>query len=151
MLKRLLQSFFTPARHAFAQKTDRKIRHWSGKLQQWFLRFNRKRQIVLLGIFCLLTCAGYTLILFQAVSAKRDTFKAFKPFRMPGHTMETGEPPGPQTISSNEAKAATVQFRHYADSLQQSASGKLVLDSLEKQWPGIMDTLVQMEKLYRLK
>ncbi|MBN8856254.1 MAG: hypothetical protein BGO55_08825 [Sphingobacteriales bacterium 50-39] len=150
MFKRLLKSF-APARLRWLQKADGKLRQWAAGLQHWFQKYNAKRQRLLLAVFCLLTCSAYGLILWQSFSPKHRTIPVFHAIRYPGHAVETGEPSHLPGRSNAATEAAIIRLRRYTDSLKASPGGAVLLDSFSRAFPGIMDSLDHMEKIYHIK
>jgi len=147
MFKRLFRSA-APARQIWVQKIDKKHRHWAARLQQWFQRYNPKRQKLILLFFCILACGAYSLILVHSFNADGQSAVPFRAIRYPRHSLETGEPARIPKASLAETRAAIIRFRWYADSLAAAPGGALILDSMNHAYPGLMDSLRKMEDIY---
>jgi hypothetical protein len=102
--------------------------------------------------FCLLS-GGYSLyIMMESFTTKRQKILAVTNIKPSEYATQTGDGKlYSAPIISDIEYQKIVQFRRYMDSLSVSKTGKTIADSILLARPGLMDSVLQLEKLYQLQ
>jgi len=146
-----------PERHAGIQdKLALKLAGLISKLQTMFAgEMNRlfdgvspSRMKKVLLLFCAVTCllSSYCIIKALKTDSDHNSLKVDHS-KTPGYFDKTGEAPTHNGVLIDEESFSKVQvFRRYMDSLKVSDSSKF--DSIQRQRPGLMDSITTLESLY---
>lgn len=133
------------------QKVGNIHRRWADSLGKCTANFKRKHWIIALILF-VLTAGGYSsyLMLESFLSKGRMLFSVY-PIYKPLFFMETGE----ENINNNaqipsKEYGRVLQYKRFMDSLAISPSGKKLYDSILFHHPGLMDSLLYIERNHRL-
>lgn len=117
-----------------------------------FARLSPVQLKVLLVAFCLLS-GGFSIYLFgDAIFGKRQHQANIQidQINIPKHFNRTGEDVIQQDyLVDQETFLQILQFKSYMDSLMKSPSGKLMYDSIMVSRPGLMDSVLLLESIYR--
>lgn len=116
-------------------------------------RFTRQGKMVLLFAICLFFGGGSLYVLVNGLKGDRSPDQSIKPnaITVPAYADKSGEPASIREgyLTDREIKRIR-SIRHYLDSLQHSSEGKKILDSIVRMRPGFMDSLAEVERLYRI-
>jgi len=124
---------------------------WADKLQEKSERLSLTGKKLMLAVFLAVFTGWSAYIAWQSLSSSgRHPALTVQPITISGSGKEAlGTPPftGHQGVSDREFGAIQA-FRHYLDSLGQSAPGRLWRESLLKARPGLLDSLRAIEQVY---
>jgi hypothetical protein len=104
-----------------------------------------KRMAVL--SFCVLSFCSCIYIIVKSLRSHRYTSLAIAPIRVPTQNVHNQI----QASISKQEFEKILKFKSYLDSLSNSKSGKRILDSINANRPGLMDSLLIVENLYQLQ
>lgn len=125
-------------------------RGWADWMGRRTTHLKRGHWLVALALFILLAGGYNGYLMFGSFDWKGKTIFSIFPIHKPAFFKETGET-GPETrteLPSGEYERIH-RFRMYMDSLAQSPSGKPVYDSILQHRPGLMDSVLFIEKHYQ--
>ena len=102
-------------------------------------------------MFCLIgVCSSIYLITVNIFYKKNSSDLLITSIPLPKHVFENDENRNHVIISETEFKKIE-NFKNYMDSLSKSTSGQNIKDSILKSRPLLMDSVLQLEKLYQLQ
>ena len=117
-----------------------------------FARLSSAQLKALLIVFCFLS-GGFSIYLFGDAIFGKSQHEAnirIDQINIPKHFNRTGEDAIQQEyMVDQETFLQIMQFKSYMDSLMKSPSGKLVYDSIMVSRPGLMDSVLLLESIYR--
>lgn len=115
-------------------------------------KLSSKAKKFLLVMFLVLSggCSLY-LIVESLISHKNKSF-SIVPIKVPEHMDKAGDENTEATVIVSEAEYERIhRFKLYMDSLAKSPSGKRFYDSILFRRPGLMDSIMIMEEMYKAK
>lgn len=118
------------------------------KMDRLFGKVSPSRMKRLLFLFCAATCLLSSYFIIKALKSDggHDSFRVDQS-KTPGFFDKTGEAPIDGGIPIDEESFYKLQlFRRYMDSLKLSDPSRF--DSIQRQRPGLMDSLATLENLY---
>lgn len=135
------------------------IAGWILKVQNGFAKFMNKRtekisisgMKVMLIIF-LLSGSGLSIYVIAKTVLKKGGPKIIKIYRIstPQNVYKNSTPGFDRSLLISKDEYEEIQsFHSYMDSLHQSKSGKPIYDSILLNRPGMMDSIIMIEELYR--
>ncbi|MFT3749148.1 MAG: hypothetical protein QM768_12555 [Agriterribacter sp.] len=144
------QSLLHPVWQRWAAAIDKRQRRWANCLNQQVERYSKRSKQILLAIFCILFGSSSTYIIVRAienpsgrVSIEKMSFPAYATGT---DTTSTFQP----TPVLTESQYRNIQrFKKYMDNLQTTTAGKIKYDSIIKARPGLIDSIVFIEQIYR--
>jgi hypothetical protein len=112
---------------------------------------SRKGKLILLLVFCICFGGASLYIMIEGLHSPASSFELSKSkfITIPKHIDRTGDP-SPRIkafITPGDIKKIE-SFRRYMDSLQTTRQGLLIHDSIIRARPGLMDSLIEVERLY---
>lgn len=122
---------------------------WANWMMKRTENFSRRTWVVLLILFILSTSTYSVYLAVSAFTGKASNAISITPIKKPTHITETGEA-NRGTAEVSEAEYSRIKkFRVYMDSLARSPSGKILYDSINRQRPGLMDSVRFIENYYQ--
>jgi hypothetical protein len=118
--------------------------------ERWEPLHTRTKKM-LLACFCL--CFGSLCIIAMVSGFRREALSLPMPrqVRLPPRSLESGEPP-PQVNGLSPAVEDRIEgFHRYLDSLRVHPETKHEYDSLVRSRPGLIDSLLTIERTYHLR
>lgn len=125
-------------------------RKWANWIERRTTHLERYHWLIVLALFVLLA-GGYNLcLLYGSFTWKGKTIFSVFPIQKPALFREAGnmKQHSDSAFLSGEYKRIH-QFRIYMDSLKQSPSGRSVYDSILLHRPGLLDSVLFIEKHYQ--
>ncbi|WP_345329449.1 hypothetical protein [Mucilaginibacter defluvii] len=120
-----------------------KIQHaWAGYMGRKYNNLSRKGKIISLALFI---GVGVTFSIYRAFN-NIGTKLNIAQIQKPAFTTSQPNTPAPK-LPQVELKRIRA-YHHYLDSLAKSPSGKMLRDSLLARHPGLLDSIIAIEKLY---
>ena len=118
-------------------------------LNQKTANLNERGKVILLVLILIFLGGGSIYIIVDGLSSPaKSSVIAPQSISVPRHFDKTGDSRVlKQSITSDEM-AKIKDFRHLLDSLKNSQFGYPMYDSLMNARPGLMDSLIQLERLY---
>lgn len=125
-------------------------KRWASFMQQWMERLSLRGKKVTVIAFCIVWSGYCFLILYRSFYNKKKTLFSITSIQQPAHITETGD----LRIANDVIISATdylqiTQFRKYIDSLWPFPAGKRLADSILLNRPGLMDSIRQLEAIYK--
>jgi hypothetical protein len=157
-MKRRFNSFGAQSNrgsHPFVQKAAQRINKWqhacADKLQDRSERLSLGTKKAILIAFVLLFGGASGVITWRAITAHQaQSAVLIHPIVVSppaGGLRDKSMSPFSERISSREYQIVR-SFHHYLDSLSGSPSGEIVRDSILRERPGLLDSLMEIENLY---
>lgn len=125
---------------------------WADFMQHHTERFSRNGKLIILSLFCV-TAASISIyfIVSNVTSHKASSFTVIH-LKKPTYAVKLGDENTKAFVLVTKAEYEKIQrFRFYIDSLARSPSGKELYDSILSQRPGLMDSIMIIEELYKAK
>lgn len=122
---------------------------WANFMQRYTERLSRNGKLIALSLFCLI--AGSLSIYFIAnslISRRASSFTVTPVAKSPYADKSGDENTKSLEIISKAEYEKIQRFRYYMDSLARSPSGKMLYDSILLNRPGLMDSILLLEKIY---
>lgn len=125
---------------------------WADFMQRHTERFSRNGKLIILSFFCL-SAGGLSLYLIgSSVSSRKASSITVIHLKKPSYAGKSGDENTKALVLVSKTEYEKVQrFRHYMDSLTRSPSGKILYDSILIHRPGLMDSVMIIEELYKAK
>lgn len=132
------------------QKARSLQRRWADWLGTRTAHLKHSHWIITLALFVLLAGGYNSYLMFGSFQGTGEKVFSIFPIQKPSLFNKTGEILSDtlQQLPSGEYERIH-RFRAYMDSLAQSPSGKLLYDSILLHRPGLMDSVIFIEKHYR--
>lgn len=132
------------------QKARSLQRGWADWLGRRTAHLKRSHWIITLALFVLLAGGYNGYLMFGSFQGTGENVFSIFPIQKPSLFKETGEIlfDTLQQLPSGEYERIH-RFRVFMDSLAQSPSGKMMYDSILRHRPGLMDSVLFIEKHYR--
>lgn len=122
---------------------------WASFMQRQSERFSvkGKKMITILTVLC---ASFYSLyIIASSIVQKQKGNYSYSKIRVPVYATKTGdEKMFSKNIIPEKEYNRIIRFQQYMDSLHKTASGKLIADSILQRRPGLMDSVIELKKLY---
>lgn len=115
---------------------------WANWMNRKTKRLSKKRKVLLLVIFCVLSVALSFALIVRSIQGRAFTIK-YSAIKRPV-TVYKENP----ILDDKGSILNIIRFRKYMDSLSKDRNGKRTFDSIQKARPGLMDSVVEIEKLY---
>jgi hypothetical protein len=138
--------------YSIVRKCTRLQSRWADYMQRKSDRLSSSLKKYWLISFCLLTggCSLYTIV--DSFRTSDNPAFSVAPINVPEHATKTGEEnKHPSIIVTKDAFESVQRFRYYMDSLSRSASGKRTHDSIRASRPGLIDSVLVIEEMYKTK
>ena len=144
------QSLLHPVWQRWATAIDKRQRRWAILLNQQAEKYSKQSKQIFLVIFCVLFGGGSIYIMVRAIENPSGRLRiermSFPRYATGSDTSSTFQP----TVVLTEKQYRNIQrFKKYMDSLQTTTAGKLKYDSIIKTRPGLIDSIVFIEQIYR--
>jgi hypothetical protein len=122
---------------------------WAYSMQRNLEKFSVTGKKYMVLLFCVLS-GGYSIFLV-AENILRATKKLplVSVIKMPSHVLETGEPKKKYLFISPLEYRKIEGFKHYMDSLEKTKIASKKYDSIVRQRPKLLDSIIQIEKIYK--
>jgi len=141
----------TSQQHKIAQKIVNRCLGLQFKastfLQKKFEMLTTKAKRLIVVAFCVLSFCSCIYLIVKSFRPHHYTALAIVPIRVLTPNVHDGIQP---YISKQEVEKIQ-KFKSYLDSLSNSKSGKRILDSINANRPGLIDSLSIVENLYQLQ
>jgi len=123
---------------------------WANFMQCHTERLSRNGKLIILSLFCVTAgSVSIYLIASSVTSHKASSFTVIHLKRTP-YAVTAGDENTKALVIVSKAEYERIQrFRFYMDSLARSPSGKKVHDIIPIQRPGLMDSVLLIEKIYQ--
>ncbi len=123
---------------------------WADFMQRHTERLSHNGKLITLSLFCLTTGSlSICLISSSVTTRKGSAFTVIHLKKLP-HAIKSGDENTKASLLVTEAGFEKIQrFRFYMDSLARNPSGKKKCDSILSQRPGLMDSVLLIEKIYQ--
>lgn len=123
-------------------------RKWADFMQRHTERFSRNGKLVILSLFCVVAASLSIYLIASGVTSREASSFTVIHFKKPRYAVKTGdENTKALVIVSNDEYKKIQRFRLYMDSLARSPSGKKLHDSILRQRPGLIDSILLTEKI----
>ncbi len=138
-----LASYFVSACIRFQQRgADCMQRHTE--------RLSRKGKIITLSLYCLTAGSLSVYLIASGMMSHKASSITVIHFKQPSYAVRSGDENTKAFVIVSKAEYENVQrFRFYMDSLARSPSGKPLHDSILSLRPGLMDSVLLIEKIYQ--
>ncbi len=125
---------------------------WASFMQQSSERFSIKAKKYITVITVLFASVYSLYIIASSIIHKPKKANRIATIHVPAYTTKTGE----ENLFSNnlipeKEYHKIIRFHQYMDSLNQTTKGKKIADSILQKRPGLMDSTLQLKKLYELQ
>ncbi len=125
-------------------------RKWADFMQRHTERFSRNGKLILLSLFCLAAASLSIYFITSGVTSRKASSFTVIHLKKPPYAVKAGdEYTKALVIVSNDEYEKIQRFRLYMDSLARSPSGKKLHDSILSQRPGLIDSILLIEKIYQ--
>ncbi len=115
----------------------------NGKTAHW----SQKQLLIGLICFALLFGGSAAYVIWRAFERPARTVRV-QPVKPSGHVLQPDKEPVGAVMLTKEEIRNIRAFRRHLDSLQQTATGKRVYDSIARHRPGLLDSLAIIEQIY---
>lgn len=124
---------------------------WAAFMQRKTEQLSDRSKKYTIVLFCLLA-GGYSLYTIgESLSINKKKSIAITSIKTPNHITQKGGEINDGTITISEHEFNKIQtFKSYMDSLGKSVTGRKIADSILLNRPGLMDSIIQLERLYHL-
>lgn len=122
---------------------------WAAFMQRKTEQLSNPSKKYSIILFCLLA-GGYSLYTIgDSLTAKKKKTPAITKIKTLKHVKQTGDGINYNSIVISEHEFNKIQiFKSYMDSLGKSATGSKISDSILQTRPGLLDSIIQLERLY---
>ncbi len=124
---------------------DQKLRQAAQWLNTKAAGWSKQKTLTGLVVVCVLAGAWSAMIIWQSFHSPSSAVKV-RAIRVPKHSIIKDESLPPRIGLSAREVASIKRLGHWVDSLQESASGQLVYDSVMQVRPGLLDSLRQLQE-----
>ena len=125
---------------------------WANFMQRKTERFSIRTKKYTVIFLSTAACIYSLYLIAASITAKSQKTITISKIHMPQHMIETGDLKKPEHALIPEREyIKIIRFQHYMDSLNQTISGKKTADSINKIRPGLMDSTMELKKLYELQ
>lgn len=122
---------------------------WADFMQFHTERLSRKGKLIILSLFCVIAGSLSVYLIWSSVMSRKASFTVIHLKKSP-YAVKSGDENTKTLVIVSKAEYEKIQrFRFYMDSLARSPSGKLLHDSILSQRPGLMDSILLIEKIYQ--
>lgn len=143
-------SLLSPITSKISQLIEQKQRRWAEYLEEKTNGWSRKKLKLVLLVFCVIQGGACTYILLDVFST--PSFKNnVEQISIPAHVIQrdTLFPDQQEVIISQKEYQRFKGFKAYMDSLQHDPQGKHIYDSIQRNRPGLLDSLSLLESIYQ--
>lgn len=125
---------------------------WAVFMQHVFEKLSNRSKKFAFILFCLLAFWFSIYVIIESLRGPMNKSVSVTSFQLPKHITQTseGKTRSPVILSESDYRKI-VRIRFYMDSLLKSQKGKMTSDSIIRSRPGLMDSILQLEKLYHLQ
>jgi hypothetical protein len=136
------------AASGIARVIDGAQRRFGETLNSKTENLSQRGKMILLVAFCSVFGGGSLYIMIEGLHSAQAPSEILKsnPITVPRHVDKTGE--GIRAFITAEDIRRIKLFRRYMDSLKNTNKGLLIHDSIIRVRPGLMDSLIEVERLY---
>ena len=122
---------------------------WATFMQRHTEQLSTKWKAIILSVFCL--CTGGLSFIFIAKSLTSNNIVSFNvtQFKSPRLSIGGDQLCKPLVIISEEEYRKIEHFKNYIDSLAGSPSGKKLYNSILISRPGLIDSIILLENIYK--
>ena len=124
--------------------------NWSNWLHHKTEKVSARRKLIILILFCVLTC-GYNLYLLTVTFSEKNLLNfSVTALKKPEYASNSGnENTKAAAIIVEEQNKRIENFKRYMDSLARSPTGNTIHDSILAIRPGLMDSISLIENMYQ--
>lgn len=115
---------------------------WANWMNRKTRGLSKRSKVMFLLVFCALSIALSFALIIRSVKGSAFTIK-YSAIRRPV-TVHKENP----ILDDKGSILNIIRFRKYMDSLSKDSNGNRTFDSIQKARPGLMDSVVTIEKLY---
>ncbi len=125
---------------------------WAAFMQRKTEQLSDRSKKYIIVLFCLLA-GGYSLYTIgESSTINKKKSIAITNIKTPNHITQTGDGMNNNIITINEIDFNKIQtFKSYMDSLGKSVTGRKIADSILLKRPGLLDSIVKLERIYLLQ
>lgn len=123
--------------------------YWAKSLALFMGRFSRRGQRIVVIAFCTVVSLYSLYLVAYSLAGHRMSGVKVTSIRSPSYI--TTDVPTPKVFISESDYRKVIGYKKYIDSLQQTKRGQRIADSIARARPGLMDSVLQLEKLYQLQ
>ena len=124
-------------------RCNQNLLRWAMYLQRLSISLPPRKLKWLLAVFCLFFVSSSSYVILTSLKEKRPLFRI-----TPIQAVPLEEKASRQSIVTSPELLRIHQLRLSLDSLAQTKTGKVQLDSLLRKHPKLLDTLVLLESIY---
>lgn len=138
--------------NAIVCKSIKLQERWAVFMQHVFEKLSNRSKKLAIILFSLLAFGLSMYVIIESLTQQMNKTVSLTNIQLPKHITQAGEGKiySLSTVSEEDYRKI-VRFRFYMDSLVKSEKGKITSDSIIRSRPGLMDSIVQLEKLYHLQ
>lgn len=127
-------------------------RKWADFMQRHTERLSRKGKLNILCLFCVAAASLSIYFIASSVTHRKASSFTVIHLKKPPYAVNAGDEKTKALVIISEDEYKKIhRFRNYMDSLARSPSGKQLYESILSQRPGLMDSIMIIEELYKAK
>lgn len=125
---------------------------WASFMQRSSERFSVRAKKYATVIVVLLSSLYSLYIIASSIIQKPKKGYSISKIHVPAYATKTGEEKlSTSNLIPEKEYNKIIRFHQYIDSLNQTIKGKKIADSILQKRPGLMDSTLQLKKLYELQ
>ena len=125
---------------------------WAGLMQRITERFSLQTKKIGLLTATITTCLYSLFIIAQSIVSKPKQSIPVSKIQMPQHIISNGDIRHPEySLIPEKEYRKIIRFHQYMDSLGKTTNGRKIADSILKNRPGLLDSTLELKKLYELQ
>lgn len=145
-------SFQEERKNLLKEKVNKGYQRLQSGWAQWMLRrtvgISPNKMRLILAAFVLVIGSYCAWLTYAGITGKSATFFSVTPIKKPSHTTTSDSLVTAMPKLSDSEYQRIRRFRGYMDSLAGSPTGKRMYDSIIRHRPGLMDSILYIEKYY---
>jgi hypothetical protein len=123
---------------------------WADFMQHHTERLSRNGKLIILSLFCLTAGSLSVYFIASSVMSRKASSITVIHFKQPPYAVKSGDENTKALVIVSEAEYIKIlHFKLYMDSLARSPSGKELYESILSERPGLMDSVLLIEKIYQ--
>lgn len=123
---------------------------WADFMQHHTERLSRNGKLIILSLFCLTAGSLSVYFIVSSVMSRKASSITVIHFKQPPYAVKSGDENTKALVIVSEAEYTKIlRFKLYMDSLARSPSGKELYESILSERPGLMDSVLLIEKIYQ--
>lgn len=123
---------------------------WADFMQHHTERLSRNGKLIILSLFCLTAGSLSVYFIASSVMSRKASSITVIHFKQPPNAVKSGDENTKALVIVSEAEYIKIlRFKLYMDSLARSPSGKELYESILSERPGLMDSVLLIEKIYQ--